>query len=195
MFLFFDVVANGLPKRWNAPASDVFSWPRLVQIAWQVYDNHGKVLAVEDFLIKPEGFKISGDTESITGITNELAETEGHDLKEVLVKFKETIDESKYIIAHNFTADGNVVGAEFVRKSMEHKHNLFVNDSFSLMAESTYFCKLPGKNGKYKWPSQQELHQKLFGHKFADAHNAKVDVQATANCFFKLIELEAIDLF
>ena len=195
MFLFFDVESNGLPKRWNAPPSDTFSWPRMLQIAWQLYDNYGKALEVEDFIIKPEGFKIIGDAERITGITAERAMEEGSDLKEVLLKFNKVIEKSKYIIAHNFNFDGNVVGAEFVRKSMEHKHDLFIKDSYSLMAESTYFCKIPGKNGRYKWPSLQELHQKLFGSKYADANDAKIDVQATANCFFKLIELEAIDLF
>ena len=53
---------------------------------------------------------------------------------------------------------------------------------------STQFCALPGgKGGKYKWPTLTELHQKLFGEGFGDAHDAAYDVAATARCFFGLI--------
>ncbi len=42
MYLLFDTETTGLPKKWNAQASDVDNWPRLVQIAWlyQDYDNY-----------------------------------------------------------------------------------------------------------------------------------------------------------
>jgi len=63
------------------------------------------------------------------------------------------------------------------------------------MQESTYFCKLPGKGGRYKWPTLTELHIKLFGTKFEDAHDALADTTACAKCFFKLVEIEAIDIF
>ena len=48
MFLFFDVESNGKPRKWNAPASDTFNWPRMVQIAWQFYDNTGVLLEADD---------------------------------------------------------------------------------------------------------------------------------------------------
>ena len=34
MYLFFDTETTGLPRRWNAPVTDVDNWPRLVQLAW-----------------------------------------------------------------------------------------------------------------------------------------------------------------
>ena len=39
-FLFFDTETTGLPKKWNAPVEEIDNWPRLVQIAWQVYDQN-----------------------------------------------------------------------------------------------------------------------------------------------------------
>ncbi len=56
------------------------------------------------------------------------------------------------------------------------------------MKSSTEYCKIQGQYG-YKWPSLTELHYKIFRTDFKEAHNAEMDVEACANCFFKLIEL------
>ncbi|RLD79235.1 MAG: 3'-5' exonuclease, partial [Bacteroidetes bacterium] len=44
------------------------------------------------------------------------------------------------------------------------------------------------------WPNLMELHKKLFGHGFEEAHNAAADIGATANCFWKLKELGVISV-
>ncbi|MGB5134457.1 MAG: hypothetical protein WBN89_04710 [Prochlorococcaceae cyanobacterium] len=49
----------------------------------------------------------------------------------------------------------------------------------------TALCQLPGRYG-YKWPRLNELHRHLFGRGMGAAHNALVDVQACARCFFEL---------
>ncbi len=193
MFLFFDVEANGKPRKWSAPASDTFNWPRMVQIAWQFYDNRAVLLEAEDYIIKPEGFEISGESEHYHKISTDIARSEGEDLSMVLKRFSEVIRKADYIVTHNLKFDGNVVGAEFERKGINH--TLFHSERFSLMEEATYFCKLPGPGGRYKWPSLMEVYMKLFQARYADANNAKIDVQACANCFFKLVEMEEIDLF
>jgi hypothetical protein len=56
------------------------------------------------------------------------------------------------------------------------------------MESSTNFCALPGPYG-YKWPKLPELHYKLFRTGFAEAHNAAVDIQITAKCFWELKRL------
>ena len=38
-----------------------------------------------------------------------------------------------------------------------------------------------------------ELHQKLFGEGFGDAHDAAYDVSATARCFFEMVRLKVIE--
>ena len=38
MYLFFDTETTGLPRSWKAPITDSNNWPRLVQIAWLVFD-------------------------------------------------------------------------------------------------------------------------------------------------------------
>jgi DNA polymerase-3 subunit epsilon len=56
------------------------------------------------------------------------------------------------------------------------------------MEKSTNFCKLDGPYG-YKWPKLSELHYKLFGTGFEEAHNAEVDINVTAKCFWQMKKL------
>ena len=193
MFLFFDVETTGVPRNWKAPVSDTFNWPRAVQIAWLFYDKDRRLIEEKDYTIQPEGFEIPYDAEQVHGISTEIAKEKGVDLLPVLQEFKTLIDKTDYIIAHNLTFDEKVIGAEFYRKKIEHR--LFHTERYCTMRESTYFCKIPGKYGKYKWPSLSELHKKVFGKDFDNRHNARADTEACANCFFKLVDAEEIDLF
>ena len=192
-YLFFDVETTGMPRNWKAPVTDTFNWPRMVQIAWLAYDENRVCTDVQNFIIKPEGYEIPYDSERIHGISTEKAMEEGTDLTGVLEQFAIAIRDAENIIAHNMNFDEKVVGAEFIRKGINHQ--LFHSERICTMRESTWYCKIPGRGGNYKWPTLNELHQKLFGVRYADAHNAMNDTQACANCFFKLLDLEAIDLF
>ena len=59
--------------------------------------------------------------------------------------------------------------------------------------EGTAYCAIPGgRGGKFKWPTLTELHQKLFGEGFGDAHDAAYDVAATARCFFEMVRFGVI---
>lgn len=185
MYLFFDTETTGLPRNYNAPVTDSNNWPRMVQIAWQVYNDDGTFIESNDFIIKPEGYKIPQEAAKIHGITTERAMAEGHDLFEVLQKFNYQFDESKVIIAHNISFDEKIVGAEFHRKSIKNQ----LNNKFKIctMKSTADFCKIPGNYG-YKWPKLTELHKTLFGTHFQEAHNAAADIQATVKCFWKLKE-------
>ena len=186
MYLIFDTETTGLPRSYNAPMSDLDNWPRLVQLAWQLHDDRGRLLSNKNYIIRPEGFTIPFNAEKVHGISTKRALEEGHDLKEILQIFREDVIQSKYLVGHNIGFDIHVVGSEYLREALVMP--------FEGMAEldtkdiSTQFCALPGgKGGKYKWPTLTELHQKLFGEGFGDAHDAAYDVAATARCFFGLI--------
>ena len=44
-----------------------------------------------------------------------------------------------------------------------------------------------------KWPKLKELHIKLFGSSFANAHSALIDAKITAKCFLELKRRKIID--
>ena len=49
------------------------------------------------------------------------------------------------------------------------------------------FCRLPKPSGNgYKWPQLSELYVKLFKTELTESHNASVDVDACAKCYFEL---------
>jgi DNA polymerase III subunit epsilon len=186
MYLFFDTETTGLPKNYKAPVSDSANWPRMVQIAWQVYDKDGNFVDAKDFIIKPEGYPIPPEATKIHGISNERALTEGQELEEILIQFSQQIENAQILIAHNISFDEKIVGAEFYRKSIPN--GLERIPKICTMKSSSEYCQIPGNYG-YKWPKLSELHFALFGKGFEEAHNAAADIKATVKCFWKLKEV------
>jgi DNA polymerase-3 subunit alpha len=191
MFLIFDTETTGLPKNYNAPLTDFDNWPRLIQLAWQIHDLNGGLIDVKNFLVKPDGFVIPRGAEKIHGITTERAEKEGQPLHFVLEEFNKALQNARVVAGHNLEFDNNIVGSEFLRMKMETP--LFEKKMVDTIPVSTAYCQLPGgRGGTFKWPTLEELHEKLFNEKFDAAHNASADVQATTRCFLELIRIGII---
>lgn len=186
MYIIFDTETTGLPRNYDAPMSDLDNWPRLVQIAWQLHDAKGSLLSNNNFIVRPEGFTIPYNAEKVHGISTARAIKEGHELDKVLQIFHQDVEKANYLVGHNIGFDINVVGSEFLRRQIPMKlQKMKELDTKDL---STEYCAIPGgKGGKFKWPTLTELHHKLFGNGFEDAHDAAYDVDATAKCFFGLI--------
>lgn len=186
--LFFDTETTGKPIVYNAPVTDSDNWPRLVQLAWIMTDQEGKVLKKKSVIIRPDGFSIPIDAAAIHGITTEKAKREGLPLAEVLEEFGTDLSLAKHIVGHNIDFDRNIVSAEVWRICWDY--SLLMNKPFTCtMKSSSDFCAIPNSNsyfGGYKWPSLQELYQKLFGRSFEDAHDALSDITATKDCYFEL---------
>jgi DNA polymerase-3 subunit alpha len=187
MYLIFDTETTGLPKNYNAPVSDLENWPRLVQLAWQLHDAKGKLISAQNFIVKPEGFTIPYNSQQIHGISTERALDEGHDLNTVLGHFSKDLAQAEVGVGHNIEFDLNIVGAEYLRT--DQANQLEAVASIDTKEVATDYCAIPGgRGGKFKWPTLTELHQKLFGEGFGDAHDAAYDVDATSRCFFGLIK-------
>lgn len=190
MFLVFDTETTGLPQNFNAPITDLDNWPRMVQIAWQLHDDEGNLLENQDYIIKPDGFDIPFNASRIHGITTKMAQKEGRELAEVLEEFNEVLKKSQYGVGQNVEFDYKVVGAEFLRKNIENNlQELPVADTMHL---ATDYCALGGKSGRFKPPKLEEIYDKLYGHKFDEAHNAAADVNATAQVFFELLRIGVV---
>ncbi len=180
MILLYDISANGMPKNYSAPWSDSFSWPRMIHIAWLEYDEQGKLQAQHDHLIRPDNWDLSEKMEKHHHVSLQELQDNGENLVDVLEEMKKSIDSNKYLFSFNEAYNRNILAAEFMRKNIDHR--LFQTESFCLMRETTYFCKIPGKKG-YKWPTLQELHTKIFGSRYKGGNNAKIDLIALTKCF------------
>lgn len=191
MFLIFDTETTGLPQDYKASYKDTENWPRMVQISWQIHDVRGGLIEVKNYIIKPEDYEIPYSVVKVHGITTERALKQGMDLKFVLSEFNKALDQCIYIVGHNIDFDVNVLGAEYVRKEIDTA--LHKRKTIDTKDDSTAYCALPGgRGGGFKWPKLEELHEKLFGEKFSEAHNAAADVEATSRCFLELVRLEVI---
>ena len=188
--LFFDTETTGLPINWNAPVSDLNNWPRLVQLAWQVYNLNGDLLEEHEYIIKPIGFIIPSEASAVHKITTEIALKNGVDLLTILNIFSSSVNSCGLLVAHNYSYDYNIMGSELLRNGQENC--LKEKENICTMKASTAFCKIPGPYG-YKWPKLEELYDKLFNDTF-NAHNALDDIKATSKCFWELISKKVITL-
>jgi len=187
--LFFDTETTGLPRNWKAPVTELYNWPRMVQLAYEYYSTDGVRITGGDYIIKPDGYEIPAEVAKLHGITTERAMREGVNIIYVLEEFIRLAEKADYIVAHNMAFDEKIIGAELLRQGMANI--LEKKKKICTMQETTTLCAIPAKFG-YKWPKLQELYYTLFGENFEDAHNAASDIKATVKCFFRLIELPMI---
>ncbi len=191
MFLIFDTETTGLPKRDQAPITELDNWPRVVQIAWQLHDESGDLKEHHNLLIRPEGFEIPYSAEKIHGISTEKATALGVPLRDGLDQLNRCLEKTHILVGHNIRFDINALGAEFLRS---HVQTTFLDKKqVCTMRSSTNHLKIPGgRGGRFKPPKLMELYEYLFEEQFIEAHNAAADVEATARCFFELLRRKII---
>lgn len=188
-YLFFDTETSGLPNSYRLPYhKDLENWPRLVTISWILTAQDGTEYARGNHIVKPNGFKIQAS--HIHGITQEKAESEGKDLKTVLMWFLQDYQQfdDTVLVAHNMNFDFNVLFSELMRTFPEHKWTSLV-PNICTMESLTEFCGIESSYG-FKWPKLEELHYILFQKGFDNAHNSMADTEALKRCFFEALKHE-----
>ncbi len=193
MFLVFDTETTGLPLRKDAPLTDYDNWPRVVQLAWQVYDEIGHLVDSQNYIIRPDGFEIPINAKMVHGISTEHALKVGRPIGEVLDIFIESAQKSKYFVGHNINFDLSVLGCEFLRNRGENPlPNWKIIDTCT--EKTAMFCKIPGgTHGGFRFPKLTNFYKLLFGNEFDSAHNAMADVSATARVFLELVRIGVLN--
>lgn len=184
-YLFIDTETTGLPKEYDVPYTDIDNWPRLVQLAWIVYD-YTTIVVRKNFIIKPIGFTIPNASTKVHGITTKQALEKGQKVETILKEFLTDAQDADAIIGHNIKFDIKVVQSELYRLSINNRlEQIEVLDTMIL---STDYCKIPNKQYEYRFPKLIELYNKLFSESFDNMHDAMADIEATAKCFWALID-------
>lgn len=201
--LVLDVESTGLPIDWNRPSSDVDNWPRVCEMAFELFDETGKTLSRTIELITPDGWEIPtketfmekghSEPEAIKqaqfwvdhGFDTETCKLLGKPMPEVLKQFAAAYDECDLMLCHNTAYDKSVVSAELIRYGIRVKAK---KPDFCTKLEGESICKIPSQYpGKYKWPKLEELYRFLFGKDFDGAHAASNDIQATKECYLEIV--------
>lgn len=162
--------------------------PYLVQFAGIIFFKQRplKVISIilnQDVEIEPGALKAHG-------ITPALRQEFGtENIKAVLKWFELAVEMAEVVVAHNAKFDKMVMLSEMYRAGMSFPKTL-EKKTYDTMLKGTNLCKIKkgGFKRGFKWPSLQELHKHLLGEGFEDAHDALIDVQATARCYFKMTE-------
>lgn len=194
--LVFDTETTGLPTEKNASILDTGKWPHIIQLSYILYDTDKKVaLKIQDEIIKlPENVFPSERSVELHGITKDISTKNGKDIKKVLNEFNRALQESEYIIGHNLSFDKRMIMVECIRNKMkQHFTTSGVKKlEFCTMKNSVELCKIEAiskNNGEkyFKYPSQSELHNYLFGYIPSGLHNSMADVLVCLRCYIKLM--------
>jgi len=183
MYLFFDTETTGLP---SGSVSEYQKWPRIVQIAWLLIDENRYIKSKNSYIIKPDGYGIPSRVIKIHGITMKRALAEGVELDYALHRFLMDTNFADLLVAHNVAYDYGVIRGELLRKNIPDFLRGY--SQFCTMTSKPVldYCKSFRANGSRQCPSLSELYFLLFGEKLDNAHDALIDAEACANCFFEL---------
>jgi DNA polymerase III epsilon subunit-like protein len=201
--LVVDCETTGLPISWDKPATDVDNWPRIIQIAFELFTETGVTLKRRIALIKPDNWEIpdkdyfmskgESEPEAIkkakfwidNGFETAISELAGEPLPGILKEFATLYDECDLMLCHNVSYDKNVISSELIRYKVGVHGK---KPDFCTKLEGEQICKLPSQYpGKYKWPRLDELYRHLFGKDFDGAHDAGCDIQATKECYLEIM--------
>jgi DNA polymerase-3 subunit alpha len=205
--LVFDTETSGLPKSKIINHSTQHLWPFIVQFSYVIFDDTSKnIIKIQDKIIKVKTYNvISEESIKFHGITNEISDTKGVNLIDVLTEFLSDLNKIDLIVGHNIEFDISMIKVELLRIVNEYEKDetvkeklksqleLIINSDkvYCTMQKSIDMCKIERENsrGKYfKFPSLTELHEKLFNVKPQSLHNSLNDVLITLRCFIKMYD-------
>jgi len=191
--LFFDTETSGLfPRNANPIDIDSFSKSRLVSIAWTLRDKKN-IYSQHYYVVENEDKESEIGAEFIHGISRGMVQKFGKNIADVLDAFITDCNSADRLVAHNMEFDLKILSSELYRLGLSEEVLLLnKKNKICTMKTTTELCNIPGKWGKPKWPKLVELHKFLFDKEFENAHHAQCDVDATVNCFYRLMEMDEI---
>lgn len=184
MIIIYDTETHGLPKNYNISPEHFDHWPRLLEIAWEVWDRFddgsATIIKKRSELIQLNDWEIT-DSFALKRFSTKTNNLFGKPINEVLNEFIEDRLRCTYEVGHNLSYDRKIVRAEMFRSGLKQE---FTTKKLDTMHSSRSFYNLY----KNKPPKLEELYEILFKTKFEDSHTAAADVSATSRCLFELLK-------
>ena len=180
--LFVDTETSGLPADWKQPYTAEQNWPYILQLAWVIYTKDGQQVKAENhYLPLPDGVQISAGSLRVHGLTPEFLQANGEERMLVMQRLHDDLAQYKpMIVAHFMELDEHMIGAGFYRAHLDNP--LQSLPSFCTMRVTEQFVRPTGQ----RYLSLGELYKRLFNEPLLHQHDAWVDAQAAARCFFEL---------
>jgi DNA polymerase III epsilon subunit-like protein len=170
MLVAFDTETTGLVDT-LAVADDRL--PEVIEFYGVLVDEDGSMIREVETLVRPRK-KIPAEITRITTITNEdVRDAPAFDL--VADEIADLIQSAPMVVAHNIGYDIEVLNLEFKRIGAVLR---WPKIRICTIEQTMHF--------KGHRLSLSDLHEHLFGEKFAGAHRARADVEATVRCVMEL---------
>jgi len=191
MILVYDTETTGLPD-FKLPADDPRQ-PRMIQLAFALYDRPDKLVLEECHLIKPDGWKMPRELADKLGhgLTQERLEREGKPVKEVLEAFNLKRDRATLLAAYGIRFDQKILRGELRRGGFPDRYA--ETPEYCVMRAATPLCKMPPTDAmmaagrcSYKTPKLTEAARIILGVEHVGAHDALADVRMTARLYFHI---------
>ena len=185
--LIFDIETTGLPKcisfnnYYDPHETKYYDNSRMIELGYIICTPNGILVKEVNNLIKPDNFSINNS--DIHGITNEMVNNEGVDIKTVLNNLHNDLKSVNTIIAHNINFDYSILLSECYRY-FGMNHNIIVD----IISKHQICTMKMGKNylDTYKFPKLIDLHKHIFNRDVKQEHRALSDVKLCAECYYRM---------
>lgn len=179
--LFVDTETSGLPTDWRQPYAVAGNWPHIAQLAWVVYTRDGRRVKTENHYLQIPAGVMSRASQRIHGLTPEFLQEHGEAAAPVMqLLHDDLLRYHPLVVGHFMELDFHMIGAGFYRVGLPNP--LGELPTFCTMTTTARFVR----HTRQRYLPLGELYQRLFGRPLRRQHNAAVDAEATADCFFEL---------
>ena len=209
-FLFFDIETTGLlaAKKKDIDFRKPEQFPHIVQISWQLHeyaDEKYTKLSDNDYIIRPDNYKVSEESSKIHGISQTEALEKGVCAADVYKRFIHDLTKhpTTILVCHNIEFDVTILFYH-IYKIYKKEFNGFLNRKVPCtctMLDSVNYCKIPSvskytkPSDPFKYPKLSELYMKLFDKTpSGQLHNSKYDVECTIECFQSLMNMGMLNI-
>ena len=161
----------------------------IILLSWQVLDATGACLSEETHLIRRSA-SITEEATALHGITTELMESEGEELRPVLERLLQAVSEAKVLVAHNVRFHRTLVLSELEAVGLPTA-SLEVLPTLCTMERGRVLGFKRRASGEAAYPKLSELFGYLYLHQPAVhvcfRHKGLRDVRLCAACLRQLI--------
>jgi DNA polymerase III, epsilon subunit and related 3''-5'' exonucleases len=191
-YMVYDIETTGLPdfpkgqnrKYYPYNEKEKYKRSRIIQMAYEIYEENGTLKKSFNKIIKPEGFVIP--VSKYHNITNEIAQREGIRIQEILDEYMKDLKSVEKIIGHNVEFDKMVTMAEMNLHNRQDIILCMEQKKYECIGKlSTNICKLVwnSRYEGYKMPKLGEAYEYIFKEKLEGWHDALEDVKACARIY------------
>lgn len=150
-------------------------------MAWRIYNQSGTLTKQENHFIFEEEIYIEKSSIKVHGITREDLLKKGEDRKSVMRLFARDLRYYRPLVVGHFVEfDSKMLQVAMFRSGI--KNILKEYPHFCTMRATSEYTRFPN----HDYPKLEDLYLGLFGEKIERQHDAAIDAEATARCFFEL---------